>query len=627
MNAGLSDLQGRVEVQTAGDSLTLADATSLALSIHSSLVLTEILRACRQALQHDFPLVRLTLVQHRTNESTATLYSLDEGGDAHLVGPTVIPVENSRLKQCIGDSKLSIVPLDNAGEQDAIESRHLLHGDSSAVIYAPLALKGKPKGVLVLALREGRRMTAVQTSLLALTTSHLALAIENSDAHYLERRRGHRLSLVSEIAKQAVMVEDLGAFLRAAAEQIRISFDYQIVHIWTTGQVADGLTLSAGAYRPGTPEESTLPAMVDNCARQNKLLCNNNLGAPLATNCYSELAVPIRLRGKLLGVLYLRSDRLNAFPSGDLDPLEGIASLIASAFDNLRALERVQESNDYMQAILESAKHLAVLSTDTLGYVMTSSVGSETIFRLFQKQIIGKDILTLFTDPRFRGELAAYIANPEIATIERTKLAQRGADEISYLDVSLQRVHGSDKRLQGFLCIVQDVTENVFLQRRLESLSITDELTGLYNRRHFFATITDEMERCHRFQRSLSLCFFDLDRFKQFNDTHGHLKGDQALKETAELALGLVRSKVDTCYRYGGDEFTIIMPETVIDNARAVAERIRERLSRHFQNEISVSIGVASSVDNEEAEDLVERADRAMYDAKSLGGNCTVLAG
>jgi diguanylate cyclase (GGDEF)-like protein len=627
MNAGHSDLQGQLEVPTAGDSLTLADATSLALSIHSSLMLTEILRACRQALQHDFPLGRLTLVQHRTNESTATLYSLDESGDAPLIGPSVILLENSRLRQCIADHKLRIVQLDDATEPDAVESRHLLHRDSSAVIYSPLLLKGKPKDMLVLELREGRKITAVHTSLLSFLAAHLALAIENSDMHYLERRHGHQLSMVSEIAKQAVMVEDLSAFLRAAAEQIRISFDYLRVQIWTTSQVPDGLTLTARAFRPGTPEELNLPATVENCARQNKLLCNNNLGAPLATDSGSELAGPIRLRGKLLGVLYLKSDRLNAFPRGDLDPVEGIASLIASAFDNLHARERVRESNEYMQAILESAKHLAVLSTDTLGYVMTSSVGSETIFRLSQRQIVGKDILTLFTDPRFRGELAAYIANPEIATIEHTKLAQRGAEAISYLDVSLQRVHDSDKHLQGFLYIVQDVTENVFLESRLESLSITDELTGLYNRRHFFSTITGEMERCHRFQRSISLCFFDLDRFKQFNDTHGHLKGDQALKDAAELVLGLVRSRVDTCYRYGGDEFTIIMPETVIDNARAVAERIRERLSRHFQNEITASIGVVSSVDNQEAEDLVERADRAMYDAKSLGGNCTVLAG
>jgi diguanylate cyclase (GGDEF)-like protein/PAS domain S-box-containing protein len=627
MSTGLSDLQGRLEVPTAGDSLTLADATSLALSIHGSLMLTEILSACRQALQQHFPLGRLTLAHHRANESTATLYSLDASGDAPLIGPNVILLENSRLRQCIADHKLRIVQLDKSAEADAVESRHLLHRDSGAVIYSPLLLKGKPKGVLVLGLREGRKMTAVHTSLLSFTAAHLALAIENSDMHYLERRRGHQLSMVSEIAKQAVMVEDLSAFLRAAAEQIRISFDYLRVQIWTTNQVPDGLTLTARAFRPGTPEEPNLPAMVENCARQNKPLCNNNLGAPLATDSGSELAVPIRLRGKLLGVLYLKSGRLNAFPRGDLDPVEGIASLIASAFDNLRARERVRESNEYMQAILESAKHLAVLSTDTLGYVMTSSVGSETIFRLSQRQIVGKDILTLFTDPRFRGELAAYIANPEIATIERTKLAQRGAEAISYLDVSLQRVHDSDKHLQGFLCIVQDITENAFLESRLESLSITDELTGIYNRRHFFSTITGEMERCHRFQRSISLCFFDLDRFKQFNDTHGHLKGDQALKETAELVLGLVRSRVDTCYRYGGDEFTVIMPETVIDNARAVAERIRERLSRHFQNEITASIGVASSLDNQEAEDLVERADRAMYDAKSLGGNCTVLAG
>jgi diguanylate cyclase (GGDEF)-like protein/PAS domain S-box-containing protein len=627
MNVELSDMQRRVEAPTAGDSLALPDATSLSLSIHSSLMLADILRACCQALQHDFPLARLILVQHRTNEPIATLYSLDGSGDAPVIGPAVILLENSRLRQCIADHKLRIVQLDDATEPDAVESRHLSHHDSVAVIYSPLLLKGRLKGVLVLGLRERRKVTDLHTSLLSFTTAHLALAIENSDVHYLERRRGHQLSMVSEIAKQAVMVEDLGAFLRAAAEQIRISFDYQRVHIWTTGQTLDGLTLAARACRPGTPEDLNLPAAVENCARQNKLLCDNNLGVPLAAGSGSELAVPIRLRGKLLGVLYLKSDRLNAFPSRDLDPVEGIASLIASAFDNLRAIERVRESNEYMRAILESAKHLAVLSTDTLGYVLTSSVGSETIFRLSQRQIVGKDILTLFSDTRFRGELAAYIANPEIATIERTKLAQRGAETISYLDVSLQRVHDSDKRLRGFLCIVQDVTENVLLERRLESLSTTDELTGLYNRRHFFATITGEMERCHRFQRSISLCFFDLDRFKQFNDTHGHLKGDQALKETAELVLGLVRSRVDTCYRYGGDEFTIIMPETVIDNARAVAERIRERLGRHFQNEITASIGVASSVDDQEAEDLVEKADRAMYDAKSLGGNCTVLAG
>jgi diguanylate cyclase (GGDEF)-like protein/PAS domain S-box-containing protein len=279
-----------------------------------------------------------------------------------------------------------------------------------------------------------------------------------------------------------------------------------------------------------------------------------------------------------------------------------------------------------MQAILESAKNVAILSTDTLGYVITSSIGSENVFQLSQNQIVGKDILTLFTDPRFRKELAAYISTQEISTLESSRLSQQVNDTISYLDVSVQRVYDADQRELGFLCIAQNVTENVRLEKRLESLSITDELTRLYNRRQFFSTITGEIERCHRFQRSISLCFFDLDRFKQYNDTHGHLKGDQVLKETATMVLSMVRAGVDTCHRYGGDEFTVIMPETIAANARVVAERIRERLSRHFQHEITVSIGIASSADNLQAENLIERADRAMYNAKSRGGNCTVLA-
>jgi diguanylate cyclase (GGDEF)-like protein/PAS domain S-box-containing protein len=454
----------------------------------------------------------------------------------------------------------------------------------------------------------------------------LSPAIENSDNHYLECRRGRQLSTVSEIARKAVSVEDLGDFLRTASELIRVSLEYSEVQIWTAGHAPEELILAARAGESNAPQEQSPSNMVVQCARQDKTLCDNTPSVLSDTGSGSRIAVPIRLRGKRLGVLFLKSDRLDAFPLEDLDTIEGIASLIASACDNLRAFAYARESNKYMQAILESAKNVAILFTDTLGYVITSSIGSENVFQLSQNQIVGKDILTLFTDPRFRKKLAAYISSKEISILESSRLSQHGNDTTSYLDVSLQRVYDSDPRALGFLCIAQNVTENVRLERRLESLSITDELTGLHNRRQFFSTITGEIKRCQRFQRSISLCFFDLDRFKQYNDTHGHLKGDQALKETAAMVLSLVRAGVDTCYRYGGDEFTVIMPETTAANARLVAERIRERLRRHFQYEITASIGIASSVDSLQAENLIERADQAMYNAKSFGGNRTVLA-
>jgi diguanylate cyclase (GGDEF)-like protein/PAS domain S-box-containing protein len=626
MHFDVVNLQTRREEAPDPAPLSPAAANSLAISVHGSLVLADILRACRRVLQQHFPLGRLSLVQHRSNESTATLYSLDAGDNALMIGPTVILLEASRLKTCIADRAPCVVLLSDTADQDAIEQHHLLHPENRAAIYSPLVLGQKFKGMLILALQDGSKLTAMHTSLLAHTTAHLVQAIENSDKHYLECRRGRQLSMVSEIARQAVLVEDLGIFLDAASELIRVSLEYSDVQIWTAGHAPEGLILAARAGKPNAPEEQSLPEMVRQCARLDKTLCDNNPPDLSEAGFGSRLAVPIRLRGKRLGVLFLQSDRLDAFPLEDLDTIEGIASLIASACDDLRAFAYARESNVYMQAILESAKNVAILSTDTLGYVITSSIGSENVFQLSQKQIVGKDILTLFTDPRFRKELAAYISTQEISTLESSRLSQEGNDTISYLDVSLQRVYDADQRELGFLCIAQNVTENVRLEKRLESLSITDELTRLYNRRQFFSTITGEIERCHRFQRSISLCFFDLDRFKQYNDTHGHLKGDQALKETATMVLSLVRAGVDTCYRYGGDEFTVIMPETVAANARVVAERIRERLSRHFQHEITASIGIASSVDNLKAENLIERADQAMYNAKSLGGNCTVLA-
>ena len=621
-----SSLQDRSDNRTYDAPLTLADAASLATSVHGSLILADILRSCRRSLQEHIELDRLSLLQQRANGSTATIHSLEKDPEGRLIGPRVIVLENSRLKQCTTDHRMRVVEIEDESAQDCVERRHLLHRGTGVAVYSPLMLRGKCKGVLVLALPKGARFAGSHMSLLAYTTEHLALALENSDMHYLECRRGRQLSMVSEIAKQAVLAEDQAAFLQSATELIRISLDYLEVQIWTISPAHKGILLAARATRSSHSEETATPAMVEECVCLQKIAANNQSKFFPENEPGSELAVPVRLRGRLLGVLFVRSDRLDAFPAEDIDTLEGTASLIASAHDNLSAFEHAQESNEYMQAILESAKNLAVLSMNIHGSVMTSSVGLEHIFRLSQKEIVGKDILTLFTDPRFRREMVAYFANPEISTLERIRLAQREDEEIVYLNVSLQRVCNPDKKPVGFLCIVQNVTENVVLEQQLKSLSITDELTGLYNRRQFFFAITAEIERCHRFGRSVSLCFFDLDRFKEYNDTHGHLLGDQALRETAQLVLSLVRSNVDTCYRYGGDEFTIIMPETTIDKALGIAERIRERLEAHFQTEITASIGIASSTDMQDAEYLVEQADRAMYAAKAFGGNRTMLA-
>jgi len=607
--------------------------TDLAAAIHRSLILPDILHGCRTSLEQVLPLKRLSLVQKRANDFTATLYTLDKGGEAPLKGPRVIILESSRLSRCIAEPRRRIINLSHVTEQDGPEQDYLLLPQTPIAIYLPLVREEKLRGVLVLALSENEALSPTHTAFLSYVAEHLALAIENSDLHYLECRRGRQLTMVSEISKRAVLIEDLGIFLRETAELIRNCFDYLAVQVWTTSSTRGALVLEAmSRKRPLLQSQDTpLPEMVRDCYRQSRTLCNNNLlvGTTEDPNHEfpsSRLAVPIRLRGKFLGILFLESSRLDAFPNKDLNTMEGLASLIASTYDNLRSFENIQQSSEYMQAILESAKDLAILSSDTRGHVITCSVGSEMLFQLSQKEILGKDILTLFTNPHFRRELAGYISGQDTTIFERKRLSQALGRKNSFLDITLQHVYDSEKMPIGFLCIVQDVTGNVLLERRLEALSITDELTGLYNRRRFYSALSGEMERCLRFNRKVSLCFLDLDGFKKYNDTRGHLKGDQALKEAAELLLGMVRSNVDSCYRYGGDELTIIMPETSKRNAQRVTERIREQLREHFHGMITASVGIAESAVDMQVEELIGRADQAMYSAKAQGGNRTILA-
>ncbi len=596
--------------------------------LHSSLKLGDILRGCRHLLAARLELGRLTFVQHRVSESTVTIFSADEDGASPLLGPKVIVLGTSRLSRCITEQSKLVVNLRGANECDVVEQEHLLCPNAGCVVYLPLLLHGRLKGILVLSLPGNVRLVRSDHDFLEFLAGHLALAIENSDAHYMEQRRGRQLTMIGEIARQAVMLEDVGEFLRGVPEFLRQGFNYDLVQVWTVGAKQDGIHLAGCAHRAIRHESACacVPAMVEEGVEQGQTFCVNNcLGdgapAPCCDGVASQLAVPIRLRGKPLGVLCLASTRLDAFPADDVNIMGGVASVIATAFENLRAFKHAQQSKEYMQAIVESAKDQAIISTDLDGCVMTSSAGSQAVFGLSQQEMLGKYLVSLFPNEQFRQELAGYLGDTAQMSLEKRKLPNDGAGENSLLDVTVQRVFDPEGRHIGFLCLARDVTENVLLEERLEALSITDELTRLYNKRHFFAVLTGEIERTRRFKHRISLCFFDLDGLKQYNDTRGHLSGDKALEETAKLIQALVRSNVDSCYRYGGDEFTIIMPGTGKFNAQLVVERIRARLSDNFQGMITASIGIAECSATDTAESLVEKADRAMYTAKARGGN------
>ena len=182
-------------------------------------------------------------------------------------------------------------------------------------------------------------------------------------------------------------------------------------------------------------------------------------------------------------------------------------------------------------------------------------------------------------------------------------------------------------RLKRVLKERQITKERILMLKRLQDLAITDGLTKLYNSRHFYKQLDSEVDRSKRYNHSLTLLFMDIDYFKHYNDSYGHLEGDKVLARFGKVIKSCLR-KMDTAYRYGGEEFTVILPETSKDEVMTVAERIKaaienEKFSPQSGKSISrtISIGVAQYCPGERVSAFVQRADRAMYLSKQRGRN------
>lgn len=162
-------------------------------------------------------------------------------------------------------------------------------------------------------------------------------------------------------------------------------------------------------------------------------------------------------------------------------------------------------------------------------------------------------------------------------------------------------------------------------------LSITDELTKLYTRRHLKSVLAQEFERAKRYGTVVTVAMVDIDDFKKINDEFGHMAGDYVLKEVAKIFMNTLR-KTDFVYRYGGEEICILMPETLVDKAYIPLERLRKTIeNRNFVFEgkkIKVTVSIGASMYNREmrdAEDLIEKADASLYKAKKTGKNKVVM--
>ena len=294
--------------------------------------------------------------------------------------------------------------------------------------------------------------------------------------------------------------------------------------------------------------------------------------------------------------------------------------------------DRLLESEAKYRSIVETARD-AIVSIDENWKILMVNPATEEVLGYRKEEMIGMDI-RLLLPPR-------YAKNWDV--IRTYTSPKQTAAEARYIELSAQRKSGEEIPVhvsvsenrnhvdKSFTAILRDISERKAFEEELRLLSITDNLTNLFNRRHFYSLAQKDLERGIRNKIPFSVLLIDIDRFKTYNDDFGHQGGDFLLREIAHLMRKTFRL-MDSCFRFGGEEFLVLLPETNAEGAMIAAERFRTRLaamefrlpSAGTPVTVTVSIGISDYRDGYTIDDLVRYADLAMYGAKNAGRNRTV---
>ena len=306
----------------------------------------------------------------------------------------------------------------------------------------------------------------------------------------------------------------------------------------------------------------------------------------------------------------------------------------------------VTRSRDMEQALRERERELHTLMAnlpgmayrclnDDLWTMKYVSEGCRALTGYAPEELIDNRVVAFGALVR-PDDLAAAVAEIQRAITEQRpyafeyRLRHRCGREFWVWEQGRAEQVAGEMRLEG---IVMDIDQRKQMEQALAALAIRDPLTGLYNRRELDQQFAEEVERARRYERPLALVWLDVDEFKVINDTHGHLAGDEVLRELAGLIQDSIR-KVDYAARYGGEELAVVMPEMTLAEAEEAALRLRDLVaSRPLPVEgvgnvrVTVSIGVAAFPEHgDDAADLLAAADTAMYAAKRSGRNRVRLA-
>jgi diguanylate cyclase (GGDEF)-like protein/PAS domain S-box-containing protein len=283
----------------------------------------------------------------------------------------------------------------------------------------------------------------------------------------------------------------------------------------------------------------------------------------------------------------------------------------------------LQESEANLRALVDFSPVAMVLTRISDSTVLLANRRAAAMFEVPLKEIVGRGAPQHWVNLDERKRYLEHVfRHGRIDDFETEMLTTSGRSFWASLSGQRLRYVGDD----ALLAAIVDVTAQKHARDDLLAQATHDALTGIFNRRHVEGVLRKELDRADRHARPLSVAMLDADHFKNINDTYGHQTGDEVLREISERCRKTLRSN-DVLGRYGGEEFVVVFPETNLEEAGAVAERLRVAVAENpikvgdNRLAVTVSIGLAAYAPGQDIDKLFQRADAALYTAKQDGRN------
>lgn len=547
-------------------------------------------------------------------------------------------------------------------------------GGVRTVAMIPLSYLDEQIGALGFYHDRVRPYTADDVALAQAIASQAAIAVKNATLFAQTQRRAAEVDLLNRLMSTVTGTLDLDELFPHVTEQVAASFGYSHVSIYRRD--GDGLVLQAQVGYTQAPERISISqGIMGRAARTGQpLLVGDVRSDPdyIAADpaIKSKAAVPIVSEDQVIGVLNVEAEADRILTQGDLTLLQTLSRQLSVALRNATLYADATQARHELSVLYEAAKAVstslelatvldtlvqvpcrafgyeygAILLTDDRsgGLIVEATYGYEPGTRGYRipagkgisgwVQRVGKPVFVpdVKQDPRYLcvdDRVVAEIAVPLVSegqvigvfNVETTR-----PDGLAEHDLTILSA------LAGYATIA---IRNARLFEQTKHLAITDGLTGLYNHRYLHEALERQLERCNGEGQPLALIMLEIDKFKCYNDTYGHQRGDEVLRIVADLLRRHCRV-TDLVARYGGDEFMIGLANTPKEAACGVAERLRRAvetylflLGENIATSVTLSAGVAASPEDGETVDaLIDAVDDAQYTAKQSGGNKVQVA-